>query len=405
MPKGAIINKLAITPSNYDFSEINAAMQKYVDANLVSCLSAVILKGTDVIDFKTWGFMDIESKKPMIDDAIFRMYSNTKIVTSAAAMILYDEGAFDLDDPVEKYIPQFKELKVLKSGAKDLGDTVALATPPTIRQLFSHSAGFAYGLFPNNPLDVAYVDQRIMGMESTLEEMVDKLAKLPLLFQPGDRWNYSIGIDILARLVEIWSGKSFIEFLKKRIFNPLDMVDTDFYVPEINHHRVTTNYSPIDLRNPMTPGLKPCPDIMIGSVLAPKNFHSGGGGLVSTMSDYTTFIQTIINGGEWRGQRIISSKSVELMHTNQLRDGIKVKLPTWDMPNTVFGLGFAIKNSPAEGEPDSAIGEYHWGGMAGTHSWISPKAGISALLFTQRAFGFWHPFSHEHKRLVYKIAG
>lgn len=380
-------------------------MQKYVDGNLLSCLSAVILKGTDIVDFKTWGYMDIEARTPMLDDAIFRMYSNTKIVTSAAAMILYDAGAFDLDDPVEKYIPRFKDLKVLKKGTKDLNDTVPLQRPPTIRHLFTHTAGFAYGLFMTNPVDKVYVDQRMMGMESTLTEMIDKLARLPLLYQPGDEWQYSISIDILARLVEIWSGKSFIEFLKERIFDPLEMVDTNFYVPKANHHRITTNYSPIDLRNPMTPGLKPCPDIMIGSILEPKNFHSGGGGLVSTMSDYTTFIQMIINGGEWRGQRIISPQSVALMHTNQLHEGVKVKLPTWDMPNTVFGLGFAIKNSPAEGEPDSAIGEYHWGGMAGTHSWISPKAGLSALLFTQRAYGFWHPFSHEHKRLVYKIAG
>lgn len=399
------INTLEIAPSSYDFSEIHEAMQKYIDANLVSCLSAVILKGTDVVDFKTWGYMDIEAQTPTTDDAIFRVYSNTKIITSAAAMILYDDGAFDLDDPVEKYIPQFKDLNVLRKGAKDLDDTEALQKPPTIRHLFTHTAGFAYGLFMSNPVDKVYVDQRMMGMESTLTEMIDKLAKLPLLYQPGEEWQYSISIDILARLVEIWSGKSFIEFLKERIFEPLDMVDTDFYVPKEKHHRITTLYSPIDLRDPMIPGLKACPDIMIGSILEPKNFHSGGGGLVATISDYTTFIQMIINGGEWRGRRIISAKSLELMHTNQLREGLNVKIPTWDMPNTVFGLGFAIKNSPAEGEPDSAVGEYHWGGMAGTHSWVSPKSGVSALIFTQRAYGFWHPFSHEFKRLAYKIAG
>ncbi|PCJ36524.1 MAG: penicillin-binding protein [Cellvibrionales bacterium] len=378
-------------------------MQRYVDDNLVSGLSAVILKGTDIVDVKTWGYMDIEAQTPMRDDAIFRAYSNTKIVTSAAVMILYDDGAFDLDDPVEKYIPQFKDLKVLKKGAQELDDTEALQTPPTIRHLLTHTAGFAYGLFMTNPVDKVYVDQRMMGMESTLTEMIDKLAKLPLLYQPGEEWQYSISIDILARLVEIWSGKSFYEFLKERIFVPLAMVDTGFDVPPENHHRLTTNYSPIDLNDPMVPGLKACPDIMIGSVLEPKSYHSGGGGLVTTIADYTTFIQMIINGGEWQGQRILSSQSVELMHANQLREGLKVKLPTWDMPNTVFGLGFAVKNSPAVGEPDSAIGEYHWGGMAGTHSWISPKAGVSALIFTQRAYGFWHPFSHEFKRLVYKV--
>lgn len=380
-------------------------MQQYVDKQLVSGLSAVILKGSDVVDFKTWGYMDIESKKPMVDDAIFRMYSNTKIITSAAALALYDDGAFDLDDPLEKYLPQFKNLSVLKKGASDLSDTEVLKSAPTIRQLISHSAGFSYGLFINNPLDQAYADQRMTHKDSSLVEMINKLAKLPLAYQPGEKWAYSIGIDILARLVEIWSGKSFIEFLKERIFNPLGMIDTDFYVPEKNHHRLTTNYSPVDLRDPMTPGLKPCPDIMIGSVLKPKSFLSGGGGLVSTMSDHTTFIQMIINDGEWNGQRILSPESVALMHTNQLKDGIKVKLPTWDMPNTVFGLGFAIKNSPAEGEPNNAIGEHHWGGLAGTHSWVSPKANLSGLIFTQRAYGFWHPFSHEFKRLAYKIAG
>lgn len=380
-------------------------MQKYIDDNLVSGLSAVILKGSDVVDFKTWGYKDIEARTPMTDDAIFRIYSNTKIITSAAALVLYDDGAFNLDDPVEQYIPQFKNLSVLKKGASDLSDTEALNSAPTIRQLISHSAGFSYGLFTNNPLDQTYADQRMTHKDSSLAEMIDKLAKLPLAYQPGEKWAYSIGIDILARLVEIWSGKSFIEFLKERIFDPLEMVDTNFYVPEKNHHRLTTNYSPVDLRNPMTPGLKPCPDLLIGSVLKPKSFQSGGGGLVSTMSDYTAFIQMIINGGEWNGERILSPDSVALMHSNQLEDGIKVKLPTWNMPNTVFGLGFAIKNSPAKGEPDSAIGEYHWGGLAGTHSWVSPKAKLSGLIFTQRAYGFWHPFSHEFKRLAYKAAG
>lgn len=400
-----IIKTLKVKSSDYDFSEIHAAMQKYVDNNLVSGFSAVIMEGTDIVDFKTWGYMDIESKKPMIDDAIFRAYSNTKIVTSAAAMILYDDGAFQLDDLVEQYIPQFKDLKVLRKGAKELSDTEELKTPATIRNLFTHSAGFAYGLFMNNPADKAYVKQRVMGSESDLTGMIDKLAELPLIYQPGKQWQYSVAIDVLARLVEIWSGKSFIDFLKERIFEPLEMVDTDFSVQKENHHRITTHYSPVNMEDPMAPGLKPCPDIMIGDIREPKTFHSGGGGLVTTIGDYTSFIQMIINGGEWNGKRIIAKESVELMRTNQLSEGVEVKLPLWKMNDTVFGLGFAIKNAPADGEPDSAIGEHHWGGMAGTHSWIAPKANVAALIFTQRAYGFWHPFSHEFKRLVYKAMG
>ena len=273
-------------------------MQQYVDKNLLSGLSAVILEGTDIVDFKTWGYMDIESKRPMIDDAIFRAYSNTKIVTSAAAMILYDDGVFQLDDLVEKYIPQFKDLKVLRKGAKELDDTEALKTPATIRQLFTHSAGFAYGLFMNNPVDQVYVDQRVMGSESNLAEMVDKLAKLPLIYQPGTEWQYSVAIDVLARLVEIWSGKSFVEFLKERIFEPLQMVDTDFYVQKENHDRVTTHYAPVNMADPMAPGLAQCPDLMIGNILEPKTLYCGGGGLVTTIGDYTTFIQMIIQDGE-----------------------------------------------------------------------------------------------------------
>ena len=376
-------------------------MQKYIDANLVSGLSAVILKGTDIVDVKTWGFADLETRRPMALDAIFRVYSNTKIVTSAAAMILFDAGAFRLDDPLCQYLPQLRGLRVLRKGATDVGDTEPLLREPTVRQVITHSAGFTYGLFMETPVDKLYNDQRVMDKDSSLADMIDKLARLPLVYQPGESWQYSIGIDILARLIEVWSGLAFIDFLKQRLFEPLGMVDTDFYVPADKHHRLTTNYLPLDLRNPMTPGLKPCGDLLIGSVLEPKHFHSGGGGLVSTIGDYTTFIRMIVNGGEWSGRRILSPSAVELMHTNQLPEGMKIRLPTWDMPNTVFGLGFAIKNSPGAGEPDTAIGEYHWGGMAGTHSWISPKAGLSALLFTQRAYGFWHPFSHEFKRLAY----
>jgi CubicO group peptidase (beta-lactamase class C family) len=380
-------------------------MQKYVDAGLVSGLAAVILKGTEVVWSQTWGQADLERGTPLREDAIFRYYSGTKIITSAAAMMLHDAGAFSLDDPVAKYIPQFAGLRVLRPGATEVTDTEPLSRPPTIRELISHQSGFTYGLFPETLVDKLYTEQRIMDMHSSLEEMVDKLAALPLIFQPGARWNYSIGIDILGRLIEIWSGRTFRDFLRERLFEPLGMMDTDFHVPEEKHERLTTLYLPLDLRDNMKPGLKPCADLLIGSVREPKRFHSGGGGLVGTIGDYTRFIQMIVNGGEWQGRRYLTPSAVALMHTNLLPSGVAVKLPTWHMPNTVFGAGFAIKEAPAEGEPDSAIGEHHWGGMAGTHSWIAPRANLAGLIFTQRAYGFWHPFSHEFKRLAYGIAG
>ena len=169
-----------------------------------------------------------------------------------------------------------------------------------------------------------------------------------------ERRVHVLGIDILGRLIEIWSGKPFRDVLHERLFAPLGMVDTDFHVPEAKHDRLTTNYEPLDLRDNMKPGLKPCPDLLIGSVLAPKRFHSGGGGLVGTIGDYTRFIQMIANNGTWDGQRYLSPSAVELMHTNLLPPGVQVRLPVWKMPDTVFGAGFAIKNAPAEGEPASA---------------------------------------------------
>jgi CubicO group peptidase (beta-lactamase class C family) len=381
---------------------MHQAIQKFVDDNLLSGASALVLKDDKIVDYKNWGYADTELKRPFAEDTIFRIYSNTKIITSIAAMCLFEDGKFKLDDPLDQHLPQLANLRVLKAGSSDPTETEALQSRQTIRQLVSHQAGFSYGIFAESPVDSLYMKSKVLDPSSTLEALVDKLANLPLAYQPGSRWQYSASTDVLARLVEVWSGQTFIEFLKERIFEPLGMPDTDFYVPEEKHHRLATNYVPVDPMDPLKPGLEVAPDTVMGGYLEPKPLMSGGGGLVSTLPDYLKIIRLLANGGEINSVRILKEETVAMMHSNQLPDGMGVQLPNWFMPNTVFGIGLAIKTQGLEGEPAEAVDEYHWGGLAGTHTWISPGAGVAALIFTQRLPGFWHEFSHEFKRQVYK---
>ena len=388
-------------PNDYDFGPMHAAVQKYLDDDFLAMAASVVLEGGEPVDFQLWGHQDREAGVPIAADSIFRIYSNTKLVTSVAAMTLWEEGRFDLDDPVEKHLAPLRGLRVLREGATDAGDAEPLDTPPTVRQLMSHSAGFSYGFLLESPVDAVYTERNLSAPESTLEQLVAGLADIPLANRPGTRFQYSVATDVLARLVEVLSGERFDRYLARRIFEPLGMVDTDFHVPASKHDRFCVNYAARDQMDPMVPGLDAAQDTLLGSYLAPKSFLSGGGGLVSTILDYTRFVRMIVGGGALERTRILDTGTLELMRTNQLPEGAGVQFPFWHMPDTVFGLGFAIKTAPAAGEPEAAIGEYHWGGMAGTHSWMSPAADIAAIVFTQRLPGFWHPFSHEYKRQVY----
>jgi CubicO group peptidase (beta-lactamase class C family) len=384
-------------------------MQWYVDQEILSCCVALVMRGTDVVDYRTFGFMDLESRRPLATDAIFRMYSNTKIVTSVAAMMLCEEGRLQLDDPLTKFLPRFAEPKVLRADARSADDVEPAAGPITLRHVLSHSAGFSYGFIePTSVVDQAYIASGINALNSegmTLESLCDTLSTLPLAYQPGTDWRYSFATDVLARVVEVASGQAFDEFLKARIFAPLGMIDTDFHVPVEKQDRFVTMYAPTDLFAPMKGGLVKADDPREGSYSRPKSFLSGGGGLVSTVADYLTFLRAIINGGEWHGVRLLRPETLALMRTNQLAPGVGVRFPMWEMTNTVFGLGFAVKQGPGPDEPASATDEYHWGGMAGTHTWMAPRAGISGVCMTQRMPGFWHPFSHDFKRLVYAKLG
>lgn len=385
-------------------------MQWYVDQEIMPGISTLVMRGLDVLDYQCFGYMDLENKTPLREDAIYRMFSNSKLVTSVALMMLYDQGKFQLDDALADYIPAFSNLKVLVKGAASIDQVEDLATPITIRQVLSHSAGFSYGFVdPFSVIDRAYLKgglNILEGFGGDLEALTNKMAEFPLAFQPGTDWAYSLATDVAGRLVEVMSGQSFDDFLRDNIFQPLGMVDTGFCVAEENLHRLITMCAPNNLLKPMEPGLTPIGKAGRGPTKPPA-FLSGGGGLMSTVADYLTFVRMLVNNGEWNSVRILQPETLELMRTNQLADGVAVKFPNWDMRGTVFGLGFALKAEVAEDEPSAALGEYHWGGLAGTHSWMSPVGGpdanISGLCMTQVMPAFWHQFSHDFKQLAYEL--
>ena len=400
---------MATVDHDLDFAPLHSRMQHYIDKDILSCISTLVMRGTDVLDYSTFGYMDKESAAPLTQDAIYRMYSNTKIVTSVALMMLYEEGKFSLDDPLSKFMPDFADPKVLRADAKSAEDVEACTSPILIRHLLSHSAGLSYGFIePESIIDQAYNGGglNVLGDFSIdLEEFSHRVSQLPLAYQPGTSWRYSVATDICARLIEVLSGQAFDVFLQQRIFTPLAMSDTDFWVPPEKAHRFITMYSPTDMLDPMKPGMVKADDPMSGQYNSQRVLKMGGGGLVSTIPDYLTFIRMIVNQGEWQGVRLLKPETLALMRTNQLAPGVGVAFPMWQMPGTVFGLGFALHETLQDGDPAGAKGEYHWGGMAGTHSWMAPEAGITGICATQRMPGFLHPFSHDFKRMSYAIAG
>ncbi|MFT7130575.1 MAG: CubicO group peptidase (beta-lactamase class C family), partial [Gammaproteobacteria bacterium] len=371
-------------------------MQWYVDQEILPCANTLVMRGLDVLDYKCFGYMDLESKTPLREDAIFRMHSSTKMITSVALMTLYEQGKFGLDDALADYISVFANPKVLIPNATAMDQTEDAKSPITIRQVLSHSAGFSYGFVePESMIDKAYVagGLNILGaFDGDLEILVNKLAEFPLVFQPGSNWRYSLATDVAARLVEVLSGQRFDEYVKAVILKPLGMLDTDFYVESDNLERLVTLAMPNDPFKPMNSGITQLGKLGKGPTKAPS-FLSGGGGLFSTVADYLSFIRMLINDGEWQGVRILQKETLDLMRSNQLNDGVSVQFPTWKMPGTVFGLGFALKAELSADEPAGALGEYHWGGLAGTHLWMSPS-GTSGICMTQLMPGFWHQFSH-----------
>ncbi|WGR91781.1 beta-lactamase family protein [Bradyrhizobium sp. ISRA435] len=329
------MDDLKVTATGYDFGPARAAMQRYIDNNLLSGISSAVMVGRELVDVSCVGWADKEAQIPLRTDHIFRVFSNTKLIASCAALLLFEEGRIRLDDPIETFIPQLGNRKVLRPGATSLDDAEPAQTSITIRHLLSHSAGLSYGLFdPGTPIFKAYNERKILNPMTTLADMVDNLAELPLVFHPGTSWEYSVAIDVVARLVEVVSGQPFDKFIKVRILDPLGMVDTGFFVPEKDHNRLVAYYAGADLTDPMKPGLtrtdnSPYP----GAYLRPVPRFNGGGGLVSTLPDMVALIRSLLPGGP----TLLKPETIAQAMTNQLAPGQWIRFATMgEQPGKVY---------------------------------------------------------------------
>jgi CubicO group peptidase (beta-lactamase class C family) len=395
---------MAAVIRRYDFSATHAALRRYVDADLLAGVSSAVLVGRELVDVHCTGQADREKGIPLRKDHLFRVFSNTKLLTSCAVLQLVEEGRLGLDDPVERILPQLANRQVLKSGAQSIGDTEPALGPITIRHLLSHSSGLSYGLLdPGTVVYQAYVDRGVLSAARPLAAMIDALAELPLVFHPGTGWEYSVGTDVLGRVVEVVSGQRFDAFLQQRILDPLGMKDTFFVVPEEKRARLAAHYTGADLLDPMKPGLTRADDLPYPQAyLRPVPRLSGGGGLVSSLHDMVALVRSLLPGGT----TLLKPETIGLMMTNQLPAGVCIRFPRLgEIPGKGHGLAGAVTLAPSSLEPAGAAGEFQWGGIAGTHWWISPRQNLAGLLMTQRHMAFWHPFSFEFKQQVYRAAG
>lgn len=369
---------------------------------LIGALTVIYRKGR-LAHYSTLGLSDREQKKPVLWDTIYRIYSMTKPVTSTALLMLYERGLFQLDDPVEEYIPEFKGLEVYVSGDSEGFITQKPKRPMTIRDLLSHQSGLTYGFMHRTEVDAAYRKRGLdRNNQKDLKEFIIELSNLPLEFSPGDRWNYSVATDVCGYLIEILSGKKLDNFFKEYIFEPLSMDDTGFHITEDKNHRLAANYL-YHLDGPP----KLIEEKSDAYVSLTPDFLSGGGGLFSTAEDYLTFCRMILNKGHLRGERLLSRKTIELMSSNHLRSASSlsdIAYGRWSestFDGVGFGLGFSILMNPAQAQISGSPGELAWGGMASTAFWIDPVEELITIFMTQLVPSSTYNIRRELRTLVY----
>jgi CubicO group peptidase (beta-lactamase class C family) len=390
--------------SSSRLERIGPVMQTYVDSGKIAGLSTLIARRGRIIYFNQVGLMDIKSGAPMSPDTIFRIYSMTKPIICVALMTLYEQGRFQLSDPVMKFLPIFEKSVVLECDARGDRKEVKTHRPITIHDLFTHTAGLTYDFLEDSPVCEFYRRAGLLhNADRTLKEFVEDLAGLPLAFQPGSRWHYSLAIDVLAHLIEVISDQPLAHFLEKTLFNPLGMTDTNFYVRSEKRARIATMYGLPDLA---------APDMTLSKLVDawengfneridvsatypdsnPESFARGGHGLFSTVLDYVRFAQMLLNGGELEGSRILGRKTVELMHTNHLSSEL-LPFKVADPPEYGygFGLGSRVLLNVAESQKPGSVGEYGWGGAAKTYYWVDPREEMIGILMAQSMMQFDAP--------------
>lgn len=368
---------------------------RYVDGGYLPGMVTYIYRKGHLVHTAVCGQMDIERGKAMREDAIFRIYSMSKPITAVALMMLAEEGLLGLDDLVHTHIPAWKDLGVYASGMPSLLPdappmflTTPVSRPMRVVDLATHTSGLTYGFMMRSNVDAAYRRAKVAdrGAGGGLSGMIDRLAQIPLEFSPGTAWNYSVAIDVLGYLVEKLSGMSFGEFLRTRLFEPLGMRDTAFWVPEDKTERFTSCYQP----EGMGPGLKLQDDARESAYAAPPPLESGGGGLVSTAHDYLRFCRMMLNGGTLDGIQILSPKTVALFSLNYLPEGREIAdmaLPGMFSESGYAGVGFSlgcgVNVDVAKTRLPGSLGEYFWGGAAATAFWIDPREELSVVFMTQ----------------------
>ncbi|MFI4936007.1 MAG: serine hydrolase domain-containing protein [Caulobacterales bacterium] len=384
--------------------------RNYIAPGKIAGCQVAVARHGHLAYFRSFGQMDRERGKAMSDDAIFRLYSMTKPITSVALMSLYERGYFQLNDPVSRFFPAWKEHRVWVSGRGEHMQTEEPRRPLSMRDMLCHTGGLTYGAAlvalgapdSGHPVDEVYAEVGVRrGRGETLMEFMDKLAKVPLLYQPGERWMYSLSTDVCGALVEKISGQRFDKYLKDNIFDPLGMKDTGFALPGEKVSRFCANYR----RNP-DKTLQLLDDPQTSDYLTEPSFHSGGGGLVGTTEDYLRFCEMLRRGGEFEGARILGPRTIALMHRNHLKEGKDLtQMAIGGFSETAnegvgFGLGFAsvLDEVKAGG---LGVGDYYWGGAASTIFWVDAKEDLVVVFMTQLMPSGAFNFRGQLKSIIY----
>lgn len=389
--------------------------RRYIDAGRFPGTQLVVHRRGNLVHHSVQGFADLERKVRMKDDTLFRIYSMTKPITSVAFMMLVEQGLVALDDPVHKHIPEWKNLGVFEAGAAPAFMTRPPSRPMQIVDLLRHTSGLTYGFQQRTNVDAAYRDKQIGTLDpaGTLDSMIASLAGIPLEFSPGEAWNYSVSTDVIGYLIGRISGIPFDRFLKERIFDPLGMADTGFFVPAGKAHRLAACYSAdagglMPAHSPgATSGLTLQDDPATSPFLSLPGFISGGGGLCSTAADYLTFCRALLNGGELGGIRLIGPKTLALMTGNHLPGNRDLPEMSRSMFSEAtysgigFGLGFSVTINPAKTLIAGSPGEYAWGGVATTSFWIDPAEELITIFMTQVIPSTAYPVRRELRTMVY----
>ena len=378
--------------------------ETYIGPGKLPGAVTLVARHGEIAHCSALGMADVERGAPIATDTIFRIYSMTKAITSVAFMMLVEEGKVALDDPVDAYIPAWKDLGVFVAGVPPQCVTERTKRPMQIVDLLRHTSGLTYGFQSRTNVDAAYRKLGIgeVATRGTLTEFIDHLSRLPLEFSPGDAWNYSVSTDVLGYLIEIISGVPFQDFLRTRLLDPLGMSDTDFHVPAHKASRFAACYT-----RGASGELALQDDPTTSSYLAPPTFYAGGGGLVSTASDYLKFCRMLLKGGQAGGERYLSRKTIALMTANHLPGGADLTTLSRSMFSEAtnagigFGLGFAVNLDPAKVLLPGSAGEYYWGGAASTAFWIDPAEDLIVIFMTQLLPSSTYPIRRQLRTLVY----